>query len=304
LSSARRASDPCNGIASPENANNVPTIRADNQVAVRLIVRGVGPKAFELRPELRLVEGRMFQPGTREFIAGRAAQAQFEGLQVGDTISMQDGPWQIVGAFETGGDLLEGQLLGDIETVLTSRNQTAYASVSVRLESPDSFEEFANFINSNPEFELEALRQTEFYERSSGNFAGLFATIGYFIGTIIAVGALFGTINIMHAAVAARTREIATLRALGFGAMPVAISVLVEAMLLAVAGALIGAAAAWILFEGNRNSFGGFVVFDLAITPGLLMVGIAWALVIALLGAIFPAIRAARLPVVAALRAG
>lgn len=291
-------------ITSDENVNNVPTTRADNGVVVRLIVRGVGPKILELRPEVHLVKGRMFEPGTHEFIAGRAAQAQFVGLEVGKTISMQDGPWKIVGAFESGGDLLEGQLLGDIETVLNSRNQNGYGSVSVRLESPDGFDEFADFIEANPEFELEAVRQADFYARNSGNFTGFFATLGYFIGTIIAIGALFGTVNVMHSAVAARTREIATLRALGFGATPVAVSVLIEAMLLAVIGALIGAGVAWILFDGNRNSWAGFVVFDLAVTPWLLLVGIGWALAIAFLGGIVPAIRAARLPVVTALRAG
>ena len=291
-------------LASTENINFIPIVRRDNQIAIQMIARGVSPKAFALRPEFNLVEERMFEPGTRELIAGRAAQAQFLGLEVGSIVSMQDGPWEIVGAFETDGDLIEGQLLGDNETIIASRGQNAFGSVWVKLESPESFDVFAEAVESSPEFELEALRQEEFYERSGARFAPFFTTLAYFLGTIIAIGALFGTVNIMHSAVAARSREIATLRALGFGAAPVAISVLIEAMLLAVAGALIGAAGAWILFDGNRNSLGGLAVFDLAVTPWLVAVGVTWALVIALLGGLFPAIRAARLPVVIALRAG
>jgi putative ABC transport system permease protein len=289
-------------IASTENVNNVPVTRVDNQIPVRMVLRGVGPKAFALRPEFKLVDGRMFQPGTRELLVGTAAQTQFQNLALGDRVSMPDGEWEIVGAFETGGDLIEGQLLGDIDTVIASRNSAGYGSLSVRLESPESFDMFAEALGSNPALNVEVHRQPEFYARNGGQFAALFSTLAYFLGTIIAVGALFGTVNIMHSSVALCTREIAILRALGFGAAPVAISVLIEAMLLAIVGALIGAGVAWVLFDGNRNSFGGFVVFDLAVTPAILSVGLSWALVIALLGAIVPAIRAARLRVVNALR--
>jgi len=291
-------------IASTENINNIPIIRRDNQVPVRMILRGVGPMAFALRPEFALVEGRMFQPGTRELIVGTAAQAQFEGLAIGDIVSMPDGAWEIVGAFQTGGDLIEGQLLGDIDTVMASRGSGGYGSISVRLESPEAFDEFAAAIASNPALDLGAERQATFYARTAGRFTQFFTPIAYILSTIVAIGALFGTINIMHSAVAARTREIATLRAIGFGVLPVAVSVLVEVLLLAMIGAIIGAAVAWALFDGNRNSTGGFVVFDLAVTPGLLMVGVSWALVIAVLGGLVPTIRAARLPVVTALRAG
>lgn len=291
-------------LISNENINFIPVTRKDNQAQILMIVRGVGPKAFALRPEFNLVEGRLFEPGTRELIVGRSAQAQFNGLDVGATVSMQDGPWQIVGAFETRGNLLEGQLLGDSETIMAARNMNGFGSVSVRLDSPESFAAFAEAVTANPEFELEPLRQSEFYERSGERFAPFFRTLAYFLGALIAVGALFSTVNIMHSAVAARTREIATLRALGFGAVPVAISVLVEAMLLALIGALIGAAFAWILFSGDRSSFYGLAVFELTITPPMVLLGVSWSLAIALVGSSFPAIRAARLPVATALRTG
>ena len=290
-------------IASPENINLVPVTRREGQLPVRMIVRGVGPKAFALRPEFKLVSGRMFRPGTHELVAGTAAQAQFEHLNVGNKVMMPDGEWEIVGSFETGGDLIEGQLLGDVETVMASRRSNAYGSVIVRLESPDTFETFSKALLENPALDIDVRRQSDFYEQTAGQFTTFYTTVAYLLGAIIGVGALFGTVNIMHSAVAVRTREIATLRALGYGAAPVAISVLAEALLLATAGALIGAAMAWFLFDGNRNSYGGMVVFDLAVTPHLFVIGVLWALGIAFLGAAIPAIRAARVPVATALRA-
>lgn len=290
-------------IASAENVNNVPVTRRDGRLAVRMVLRGVGPKAFALRPEFKLVSGRMFRPGTHELVVGTAAQAQFENLDVGDKVIMPDGEWEIVGSFETGGDLIEGQLLGDAETVMASRRFNGFGSVIVRLESPDAFEDFRSALMANPALDVEVQRQSDFYAQFGGQLTTFYTTVAYLLGSIIGIGALFGTVNIMHSAVASRTREIATLRALGYGAAPVAISVLAEALLLAIVGAAIGAAVAWLLFDGNRNSWAGFVVFDLAVTPRLIAIGILWAVIIALLGGAFPAIRAARLRVATALRA-
>jgi putative ABC transport system permease protein len=289
-------------IASVENTNPVPATRRDGQLPIRMILRGVGPKAFALRPELKLVSGRMFRPGTNELVVGTAAQAQFENLDIGDKVIMPDGEWEIVGSFETGGDLIESDLLGDAETVMASRRSVGFGSVIVRLESPDSFDTFANAVLANPALDVDVRRQSDFYAQTAGQFTTFFTTVAYLLASIIGVGALFGTVNIMHSAVASRTREIATLRALGYGAAPVAISVLAEALVLAIVGALIGAGVAWLLFDGNRNSFGGFVVFDLAVTPRLFLIGTLWALSIAFLGAVIPAIRAARLKVATALR--
>ena len=289
-------------IASVENTNPVPATRRDGQLPIRMILRGVGPKGFALRPELKLVSGRMFRPGTNELVVGVAAQAQFENLDIGDKVIMPDGEWEIVGSFETGGDLIESELLGDAETVMASRRSVGFGSVIVRLESPDAFDAFAKALLANPALDVDVRRQSDFYAQTAGQFTTFFTTVAYLLGGIIGIGALFGTVNIMHSAVASRTREIATLRALGYGAAPVAISVLAEALFLAVIGTLIGAAAAWLLFDGNRNSFGGFVVFDLAVTPRLFLIGTLWALSIALVGAAIPAIRAARLKVATALR--
>jgi putative ABC transport system permease protein len=268
-----------------------------------MVLRGVSEKGFELRPEFRLVSGRMFERGTHEMIVGVGAQQQFANLDVGDKVIMQDGEWTIVGTFETGGDLLEGQLLGEIDTVLASRRQNGFGSITVQLESPESFDAFQAAVTAVPGLDVEVQRQQAFYERSAGQQGTFFTAIAYLLSGILGIGALFGTLNIMHSAVSSRAREIATLRALGFGATPVAVSVLAEALFLATIGALIGSAVAWVLFSGNRNSFGGFIVFELAVTPMLLVIGLVWALTIALLGGLVPAIRAAQLPVATALRA-
>lgn len=290
-------------IASAESLQVTPAVKRVGQIPTRMIVRGIGPKGIVLRPEFRLVDGRMFQPGSRELIVGVAAQGQIENLEIGDMVTMADGPWPIVGTFSSGGTSLEGELLSDADTLMSSRRMTGFGSLYVRLETPESFPEFAEAVNSIPSLQLGVDREADFLARYSGAVTPLFSTLAYFLGAIIAIGALIGTINIMHSAVATRSQEIATLRAIGFGAAPVAVSVLTEAVFLAVIGALIGAAGAWVLFDGNQNSLGGFVVFDLAVTPRLLLIGVFWALGIAILGAILPAIRAARLPLVTALRA-
>jgi putative ABC transport system permease protein len=290
-------------IASPEHLTNLPAKRKADHLPVRVLLRGIGEKGTALRPEFKLISGRMFQPGLHELIVGTSAQGQYEGMDVGNKVILPGGEWTIVGAFETGGDMIEGQLLGEIETVLAGVKRNAYGSVIIRLESVDAFDRFKAALTANPTLDLDIDRQPEFYARTvSGQVTLFLAGVAYFLGTIMAVGALFGTLNTMYSAVSSRTREIATLRALGFGAFPVAMSVLAEALLLALAGALLGAAAAWILFNGNLNALDRNV-FHLAVTPGLVRVGVAWAVVIALLGGIFPAIRAARLPVATALRA-
>src|SRR5262249_33609828 len=152
-------------------------------------------------------------------------------------------------AFETGGDLIEGQLLGDADTVMSSRRFNGYGSVIVKLESPEAFPAFAEALKANPSLKVDVQRQTDFYAQSAGQFTSFYITVAYLLGGIIGVGALFGTVNIMQSAVTTRMREIATLRAVGFGAAPVAISVLAETLLLAIAGALIGAAVAWLVFN-------------------------------------------------------
>jgi putative ABC transport system permease protein len=290
-------------IASAEHLANLPAKRKVDQLPVRVVLRGIGEKGTVLRPELKLVSGRMFQPGVHELIVGVSAQAQYEGMDVGNKVILPDGEWTIVGAFETGGDMIEGQLLGEVESILAARQRDAYGTVIVRLESVDAFDKFKAALMANPSLQLDIERQPDFYDRTvSGQVTRFLSAVAYMLGTIMAIGALFGTLNTMYSGVSSRTREIATLRALGFGGFSVAVSVLVEALLLALVGALLGAGAAWLLFNGNQNAL-GTNVFHLAITSDLVRTGLVWAAVIALIGGIFPALRAARLPVATALRA-
>jgi putative ABC transport system permease protein len=279
-------------------ANRRPAGRAPGLATLR----GMGRKGLALRPELKIVAGRMFRPGARELIVGTALQPEFRGFDVGDKVIMQDGQWPIVGSFTTGGDVLEGQIIGDTAVLMSAARRNAFNSVIVRLDGPNGLKALERALAARPRLAVRAERQSEYYERTSQDTASFFRAVAYAVGGIMALGALFGALNTMYSAVGARTQEIATLRALGFGGMAVAVSVIAESVLLAVTGALIGIGLAWALFNGQGYAFGE-VLFHLAVSPALVAVGLAWALAVALLGGILPAIRAARLPVVDALRA-
>ena len=264
-------------------------------------LRGFGPEGAALRPEFHMVAGRMFQTGKRELIVGVGAQASFRGMKIGDKVILPNGEWPIVGSYTTG-DILDGQLIGDTDTMLTALNRTTYNSILVRLTSPDALSTFRRAITTNPALQVTVTRHSDWYQKVSNQATGFLAVMAYVVGTVMAIGALFGCLNTMYAAVSARGREIATLRALGFGAFPVAVSVILEAILLAVTGALIGAAIAWALNDG-RQAIWGQNIFHLRVSPALIGIAVLWAFAVALLGGILPSIRAARRPVVEALRA-
>ena len=280
-------------LAKPKPAGRAPGL---------VTLRGMGRKALAVRPELKIVAGRMFRPGARELIVGIALLSEFRELEVGDKIIMQDGQWPIVGTFTTGGDVLEGQIIGDAATLMSAAKRNNFNSVIVRLGGPGSLENLQHALAENPRLGARAERQSDYTERTSQDTAGFFRAVAYAVGGIMALGALFGALNTMYSAVGARTQEIATLRALGFGGMAVAVSVIAESILLALAGALVWIGLAWALFNGQSYAFGE-VLFHLMVSPALVGVGLAWALAVALLGGILPAVRAARLPVVDALRA-
>lgn len=271
-------------------------------------LRGVGPNAFRLRPEIRLVEGRLFEPGRHELIVGKHAQHQFRGLEVGHSIPIRGADWTIVGAFESNGDSREGELLAGADTVLSVyRRGNTFQSVTVQLENEEAFATFKDSLTGNPSLSVEVTREPDYSKAQTGPITSLISIIAYLVGGIMAVGALMGALNAMYSVISARRREIATLRAIGFGAGAVVISVLIEALALALTGALVGAAIAWLLFNGNTVSTSGGSIFQLsyslAVTPGLVVTGMIWAAVIGLVGGLAPAIRAARMPVAAALRA-
>jgi putative ABC transport system permease protein len=225
----------------------------------------------------------------------------FQHMQIGDKVILPDGEWPIVGIFATG-DILEGQLVGDTETLLTATHKSNYNSVLVRLASPDSLDRFKKAMTTNPALSVDVVRHSDWYARIASQSTFGLALLGYVVGTVMAIGALFGCLNTMYSAVSTRGREIATLRALGYGAFPVAVSVILEAVLLSVVGALIGAGIAWALYDGKQDLFGNSV-FHLSVSRTQIELGVTWAIAVALLGGLFPSIRAARRPVVEALRA-
>ena len=268
-------------------------------------LRGVEPKGFELRPELRIVEGRSFKPGLRELVVGAGAYKQFEGLEVGRQLKFRGSYWTIVGRFESG-DAHDSELWVDLETAQSAFGRSGVSSVLVRLGNRDAFDALKRRLESDPQLNVEVKTERDFFNAQS---AGLTRQIGWItniVAAIMAFGALFGALNTMYSAVSTRTAEIGTLRALGFGAAPVIASVMAEAMLLSLAGGMLGAGVAWLLFNGySVSTLGGNftqIAFNFAVTPALVMQGLSWALIIGFLGGLFPALRAARLPVTAALR--
>lgn len=271
-------------------------------------IRGVQPEAVATRDALRVVEGRMFEFGRNEVIVGRAAQGQFAGLEVGSQLAAGGNAWQIVGAFEADGSVAESEIWVDASVLQSAyRRGNSYQSVMARLESAEAFDAFKNALTTDPRLDVQVVRESEYFAEQSSMLTNLITTIGYLIAFLMGIGAVFGAINTMYNAVASRTREIATLRALGFGSLPVVASVIGEALALASIGGLIGGAIAYLAFNGYQTATMNFqtfsqVAFAFAVTPALLMQGLIFALVMGFFGGLFPAIRAARLPIVTALR--
>lgn len=277
--------------------------------AANVTVRGVGAKAFAVRPEIHLVAGRMFQPAVREIIVGTSAQKQFKGLELNSHIAFRDSDWTVVGVFESGGDAHQSELMGDVETVLSAFRHNLFNSVTVLLDSPAAFAAFKDRLTTDPTLTVEPQTEPAYYAKQSGQLSTILDFVAYFVGGIAAIGAMVGALNAMYITVAARGLEIATLRAIGFGAGGVIVSVMIEALLLALVGAAAGAVASWVFFNGNtvntlNNATFSQVVFQLNVGPELLVGGVVWALVIGAVGGLFPALRAARQPVATALRAG
>ena len=289
-------------IVSAEYLGAVLVTKKSNGLDAYVTLRGVGPEAFALRPEVRLVSGRMFQPARHELIVGKSALAQFEGLELGSQVPLPEGDWTITGIFESNGDEHESDLMADSETVLSAMRANTFHSVTVMLQSPESFEQFQTAITTNPALGMDVTRETQFLIEQSKYLNTFLTLIAYVVGGIMGLGAAFGALNTMYSAVSARAMEIATLRAIGFSGTAVVASVLIESLALALLGAAIGTVVAWIAFNGNLHAVGG-LVFRLTVTPSLVGLGFGFALTLGFLGGLFPAIRAASLPVADALRA-
>ncbi|HMD75561.1 MAG TPA: ABC transporter permease [Steroidobacteraceae bacterium] len=284
---------------------NLPKL--DTGTDANVTLRGVGLKLVEVRPELKIVEGRLFKPAVRELIAGAGAAKQFRGLTVGSVLNLRNADWLVCGIFTSNGDVHESELLADVDTVGSSIERTGYSSAIVLLESAAAFSSFKDALTTDPRLKVDVEREPEYYAAQSKDLTRTINIVGNSVAIIMAIGAMFGALNSMYTAVAARSVEIATLRAIGFGGLPVLLSVMIEALVLALVGGILGAALAWLFFNGHSVSTLGAafaqVVFQLTVTRTLIVTGIVWACLIGLLGGFFPALRAARLPVAEALRA-
>jgi len=279
----------------PDSSANVP-------------LRGVEPTVLKVRDDVSVIQGRMLQFGTNEVIVGRGALAQFMGLSLGADVKSGQNVWRVVGVFEANGGVAETEVWADSRTLQgVYRRGNSYQSVLARLDSTDSLTAFRDWLTSNPQLNVMVRRENEYYAGQSQALTRLIQTIGFGIAALMGLGAVFGAILTMYTAVATRAREIATLRALGFNSLSVVVSVLTESLALGALGGLIGGIAAYIAFNGYQTSTMNFqtfsqVAFAFRVTPQLLMLGLAYALVMGLVGGLLPAIRAARLPIPSALR--
>ena len=273
-----------------------------------LIVRGVTPAAFDLHQAVQVVEGRNFATGKSELIAGRGAHLEFAGIDIGNTLDVRGGEWTVVGIFEAGGSAFESELWMDLAVAQSAfRRGESVSSMRVRVDSPARIPELAERVENEPRLDLKLVGEEEYFAAQAGSLATQIEGFGIVIAIIMAIGALFAALNTMYSAVATRTVEIATLRALGFGNAPVVISVMIEAVALAILGGALGASISYLAFNGytastlNNASFSQ-IAFAFAVTPEIIATGLVWALGLGTIGGLFPALRAAWMPITAALR--
>ena len=295
-------------IASAELYVIIDLPKKSTGTAANVPLRGIDATAFTVRDQASIVEGRMLQFGTNEIVVGLGASRQFAGLTVGSDVVSGQVTWKVVGIFETDGSVAETEIWCDAKTLQGAyRRGNSYQSVLAKLDSPASFETASAWLKSNPQVKVDVVRENEYYAGQSTLLSSLVRTIGFGIAALMAIGAVFGAILTMYTAVATRAREIATLRAIGFNAPAVLVSVIAESLALAAAGGVIGGLAAYLGFNGYQTSTISFqtfsqVAFAFRVTPALLTMGLVWSLMMGLIGGLFPAIRAARLPISQALR--
>jgi putative ABC transport system permease protein len=302
------ARDEAGALASPELFVIINLPMRSTGTDANVPMRGVQAPAMSVHNSFKLVEGRMFEWGLNEVIVGIGAAGQFAGLNVGSSIEVGQEQWPVVGIFESNGGLAESEIWVDAAVLQPAyRRGNSYQAVYVKLNSSEAFDEFKDALTSDPRLNVKPMREAEYYDSQSTVVYNMITGLGTIIAVIMGLGAIFGALNTMYTAVSGRTREIATLRALGFRAGPIIISVMSESLLLAFAGGLIGACLAWLAFDGfqaatlNWASFSA-ITFSFDVNVNLLTQGIIFAMIIGLIGGLFPAIRAARQPVALALR--
>ncbi|HYL01312.1 MAG TPA: ABC transporter permease [Steroidobacteraceae bacterium] len=293
-------------LASAELMVIAELVRKDDvKSGANVTLRGVEPAAFVLRPQLKIIAGRNFTPGLREIIVGRGVLAQFQGVNLGQVVRMRGSEWTVVGEFATG-DSHDSEMWTDINVARSTFGRLGASSVLAALDGADGLERLKAAVAAEPRLSLDVLREDDYFSGQTRQFRKTIGVLAGIVTVIMGLGAVFAALNSMYAAVAARGKEIATLRALGFGGFPVVVSVMIEALLLALAGALLGALLAYLLFNNLSVATLGQnftqVVFSFKVTPELVTRGLVIALLIGMLGGCLPALRAARLPVTTSLR--
>ena len=281
--------------------------KATNRAA-NLVVRGITDDSYTIRPELEISQGRRFAPGKNEIIVGVKAQEEFRGLDVGDQVVLREFTWTVVGSFEAGGSSVESEIWGDITSVQSAfRYEGSVNSLRLRLSSPVVFEDIATLIEDDPRLQVDLHSEQDWFAKQTNDNTQVINIFAFIVGVIMSIGAVFAALNTMYSAVASRTYEIATLRAIGFGGFPVVISVLVESLILACIGGCLGAAVTYLTYNGftvstlDSASFSQ-IAFDFNVSPTLIALGVIVSVSLGMLGGFFPAIRAALLPVTNALR--
>jgi len=301
--------DDAGAITSPELYVVVDAPLRSTGTRANVPLRGASPRAAQLRSGFHMVSGRQFRPGTFEVIVGQSAARQFGGLDVGARLRWGNANWEVVGVFADHGSVSQGELWADSTILQGAYNRgTSFQSLRVQLDSAAALEPFRRFVMADPRLSVRVFTEREYYQEQSRIMTTMIDSVGTAIALLMGLGAVFGAINTMYSTVAARTREIATLRALGFGALPIVGSVVVEALVLGTAGGAAGCVAAWFGFNGMQAStmnWASFsqITFAFSVTPRLVTLGLGYALLLALVGALLPAWRAARLPIVSGLRA-
>jgi putative ABC transport system permease protein len=302
---ARTADGP---LLTPEDVLIAPIPLLSTGTDANVQIRGVSPNVFAIRRQIKIKEGRMFQPGLSELVVGKYATITYSGLTLGDTISLGSSQWKIVGIFDAGGSAFDSEVWGDAHLISGAfkRPDTFFQSVTVHLASPEALQQFKDAVTSDPRLKVDVTREIEYYSKQSTRMTTLITILGGFVAAIMAIGAIFGALNTMYSAVAERGREIATMRALGFGSTNVVLSFLFEALLISFVGGLVGCLAVLPL-NGlttgamNWQTF-SHLAFAFKVTPLLLVIGVVFALAMGVLGGMPPAIRAASRPVAHALR--
>lgn len=300
--------DDGSALLSAEAVVSIRLRRSEDAGIENVSARGVAPETWRVRPELRLVDGRVFQPGLREVIVGKSVQHRFPNLGIGSEIPLQGGGWRVVGVFDSLGDMRESEVMTDLDTLLSAYRRGNFSSVSGRLSSPADFETLQRALESNPDLSVQALRESEYYRRHTEGVARRLYVSSNLIASIMAIGAAFAALGAMYSSSQSRSREIGTLRAIGFQSSSVIAAVLLEALLLSLIGATLGAALAWLVFDGNVISTLALgrsdsqIMFPMTITLGVLAIGMCWAIAIGMVGGAVPAIHAGSRPISSVLK--